>query len=147
MRLVLLLWLYILLSNKAFPLIFTKNQDPRRYWSCQGTFPRHIFLPTEISHPKNYLMLFVNRIWNLCVINHIKDDVFNNAKNHHYIQVNIVIKSLFYEWTEKELHETLDKFWRKYKSFNNKNDLFDSNEFISNSKDIRDGNSHLCHQK
>ena len=38
-------------------------------------------------------------------------------------------------------------FWRKYKDFNHKNDSFDSNEFIWNSKDISDGNSHLWHQK
>ena len=33
------------------------------------------------------------------------------------------------------------------KNFNQKNDPFDINEFIWNSTDISDGNSHLCHQK
>ena len=49
--------------------------------------------------------------------------------------------------TKKELHETLDNFWSEYKTFNHKNDPFDSNEFIWNSKDISDGNIHLWHQK
>ena len=47
----------------------------------------------------------------LCVISHIKEDVFNNAENNNHIQVNTVIKSLFSGSTEKELHETLDTFW------------------------------------
>ena len=61
--------------------------------------------------------------------------------------MNTVIKILFAGSTEKDLHETLDTFWRKYKNFNNKNDHFDSDEFIWNSKDISDGNSNIWHQK
>ena len=61
--------------------------------------------------------------------------------------MNNVIKTLFAESNEKELHRTLDTFWSKYKNFNQNNDPFDSNEFICNSKDISDGKSHLCHQK
>ena len=61
--------------------------------------------------------------------------------------MNIVIKSLFVVSTEKELHETLDAFWSEYTNFSHKNDTFDSNEFIWNSKDICDGNSHLWYQK
>ena len=38
-------------------------------------------------------------------------------------------------------------FWREQKKFNNKNDYFESNDFICNSKDISDGNSHLWNQK
>ena len=68
--------------------------------------------------------------WMLCVINNIREDVFKNAQNNHHTQVNNVIKPLFYESTEKELHETLKKFWSEYNSFNNKNDLFDGNKFI-----------------
>ena len=49
--------------------------------------------------------------------------------------------------TEKELHGTLDTFWSEYKNFNQNNDPFDSNEFIWNSKDISDSNSHIWHQK
>ena len=49
--------------------------------------------------------------------------------------------------TEKELHESLNTFWSEYKNFNQKNDHFDSNDFIWNSKDISDGNIHLWHQK
>ena len=51
----------------------------------------------------------------LCVIPHIREDVFKNVQNKHHIQVNNVIKSLFAESTEKELHKTIDKFWSKYK--------------------------------
>ena len=83
----------------------------------------------------------------LCVIPHIREDVFKNAQNTHHIQVNIVIKTLFVGLTEKELHGTLDDFWSKYTNFNQNNDPFDSNGFIWNSKDISDGNSHLWHQK
>ena len=61
--------------------------------------------------------------------------------------MNNVIKTLFAGSTEKELHGTLDTFWSEYKNSNQKNDPFDSNEFIWNSKDISDGNSHLWHQK
>ena len=63
----------------------------------------------------------------LCVIPHIREDVFKNAHYNHHIQVNTVIKSLFPVSTEKELHETLDTFCIKYKNFNHKNDTFDSN--------------------
>ena len=31
--------------------------------------------------------------WMLCVILHIRGDIFKNAQNNHYIQVNTVIKS------------------------------------------------------
>ena len=61
--------------------------------------------------------------------------------------MNNVIKHLFARSTEKELHGTLDTFWSKYTLFNHKNDPFDSNEFIWNSKDITYDNSNLCHQK
>ena len=39
--------------------------------------------------------------WMLCVIPHIRKDVFKNAQNKHYIQVNNVIKTLFAGSTEK----------------------------------------------
>ena len=46
----------------------------------------------------------------LCLINHIRKDVFENAENNHHTQVNTIIESLFAGSTEKELHETLDAF-------------------------------------
>ena len=61
--------------------------------------------------------------------------------------MNNVIKTLFVVSTEKKLHGTLEKFWSEYKYFNQKNDPFDRNKFIWNSKDTRDGSSRLCHQK
>ena len=85
--------------------------------------------------------------WVLCVIPHIREDVFKNAQIKHHIQGNTVIKSLFSGSTEIELHGTLDTFWIKYTLFNHKNDPFDRNDFICNSKYIADGNSHLWHQK
>ena len=42
---------------------------------------------------------------------------------------------------------TLDLFWTECTDFNNKNYSFDGDEFIWRRKDIRDGNSHFCHQK
>ena len=83
----------------------------------------------------------------LCVIPHIREDVFKNAQNNHHIQVNNDIKSFFARSNEKELHENLDTLWSEYINFNNKNDHFDSNEFIWNIKDISDGNINLWHQK
>ena len=71
--------------------------------------------------------------WMLCVITHIREDVFKNAQNKHHIQVNTVVKSLLSGSTEKELHETLNTFWSEYKKFNHYNDTFDSNKFIWNS--------------
>ena len=85
--------------------------------------------------------------WMLCVIPHIREDVFKKAQNIHHIQVNNVIKTFFAGSTEKELHASLDTFWSEYTLFNHKNDPFDSNDFIWNRKDITDGNSHLWHQK
>ena len=61
--------------------------------------------------------------------------------------MNTVIKSFFDGSTDKELHETIDTFWSAYTNFNHKNDPFDSNEFIWNSKDISDVNIHPWHQK
>ena len=33
--------------------------------------------------------------WMLCILSHIREDVFKNAQNYHHIQVNTVIKSFF----------------------------------------------------
>ena len=62
-------------------------------------------------------------------------------------QVNTVIKTFFDESPEKELHRTLDMFWRKYTKLNHKNNYFDSNGFIWSSKDIHDSNSLMWNQK
>ena len=83
----------------------------------------------------------------LYVIPNIKGGVVQNTQNNHHIQVNTVIKSLFSGSTEKELHGILDTFWRESKYFNHKNDTFDGNEFIWNSKDISYGKTHLWHTK
>ena len=61
--------------------------------------------------------------------------------------MNNFISSFFAGSTETELHETLFTLWSEHTHFNQNNYLFDSNEFIWNSKDISDGNSHLCRQK
>ena len=68
--------------------------------------------------------------WMLCVIAHMREDLFQNAQNKHHIQVNNDIKNLFAGSTEKELHGDLDTFWSEYTFFNNKNDPFDRNDFI-----------------
>ena len=67
--------------------------------------------------------------WMLCVIPHIREDVFKNAQNKHHIQVNNVIKKNSGS-TEKELHGDLDTLWSEYTLFNHNNDPFDSNNFI-----------------
>ena len=83
----------------------------------------------------------------LCVFSHIIEDVFSFLNRKHNIQVNTVIKTLFAGLSKKLLHETLDTFWNKYTKLNDKNDPFESNEFIWSIKDIYDGNSHLWYQK
>ena len=40
--------------------------------------------------------------WILCLIHHIREDVFKNPNGKHNIQVNIVIKTLHAGWYEKE---------------------------------------------
>ena len=42
---------------------------------------------------------------------------------------------------------TQDIFWTEYTNFDNKIGSFDADEFIWKIKDIKDGNSHLWHQK
>ena len=42
---------------------------------------------------------------------------------------------------------TRDIFWTEYTDFDKKIGSFDADEFICKRKDIRYGNSHLCHQK
>ena len=68
--------------------------------------------------------------WMLCLIFHIRGNVFKNSQNKRNINVNTYINTLFGRSTEKELHKTIDTFWSKYTKFNNKNDHFESNEFI-----------------
>ena len=68
--------------------------------------------------------------WMLCVITHIREDVFKNSKGKHHIKVNTVIKNLFAGSSEKYLCEIFDTFWSEYKKLNNNNDPFDSNAFI-----------------
>ena len=73
------------------------------------------------------------------------------AKDHSYIdhrtQVNNVIKNLFSRESEEKMSVTQDKFWTEYTVFGNKIGSFDADVFIWKSKDIKDGNSHLWHQK
>ena len=83
----------------------------------------------------------------LCVITHIGEDVFKDAQNHHHIQVNTVIKSLFDGSTEKQSHETINKFWSEYTGFNHRKVTFDIHEFICNNKDISYGKINIWNQK
>ena len=106
--------------------VLDRKRETYQYWLCYDWL---------------YVMYF------FCVIPHIREDVFKNSNRKHHIQVNNFIKTLFYGSSEKDLHGNLDTFWSEYKKFHHKNNHFDSNEFIWSSKDIRDGNSHLCHQK
>ena len=62
-------------------------------------------------------------------------------------QVNNVIKTLFHGVPEDKIAVTQDIFWTEYTEFDNNIGSFYVDEFIWKSKDIRDGNSHLWHQK
>ena len=58
-----------------------------------------------------------------------------------------MIKTLFYGASEEEMAVTQDIFWTEYIDFDKNIGSFDFGEFIWKSKDIKDGNSHLWHQK
>ena len=66
----------------------------------------------------------------LCVISHIWEDIFNNTNENHRKQINTVIKTAFYDLSDDELHVTIDTFWSEYTHLNQKNDCFESDEFI-----------------
>ena len=83
----------------------------------------------------------------LCVIPHICKDAKDNSDSDHRKQVNNVIKTLFSGASDEEMAATLDLFWTEYTAFDNIIGSFDADEFIRKRKYIRDGNSHLWHQK
>ena len=58
-----------------------------------------------------------------------------------------VIKKICFGASEEEMAVTLDLFCTEYTAFDNMIGSFDAGEFIWKIKDIRDGNSHLWHQK
>ena len=83
----------------------------------------------------------------LCVIPNIGKDAKDNSYSDHRKKVNNVIKTLFHGLTEDEMAVTQAIFCTEYTEFDKKNGSFDADEFIRKSKDIRDGNSNLWHQK
>ena len=83
----------------------------------------------------------------LCVITHIHKYASDNSDGDSIKQVNNVIKTLFYAWSEDKLHVTLDLFWTDYTEFDRNNGSFNGDKFIWKRKYISDGNSNLCHQK
>ena len=85
--------------------------------------------------------------WVLCVIPHIRRDAKYRSDSDHMKQLNNLIKTLFHGLSEDKMAVTQDIFWTEYTDFDNKNGSFGSGGFIWKSKDIRDGNSHLWHQK
>ena len=62
-------------------------------------------------------------------------------------QVNTVIKTLFHGISDDEMNDNLDTFLIEYTDFNYKNFSSYGDDFIWSSKDIIQGNSHICHQK
>ena len=85
--------------------------------------------------------------WMLCAINHIHKYTKDHSDSDNRKQVNNGIKTLFHGLSEDEMAFTQDLFWTEYTGFDNNIGSFDGDEFIRKSKDIRDGNSHLWHQK
>ena len=82
-----------------------------------------------------------------CVFPHIFKYAKWHSYSYHRKQFNDFIKTLFHGVPEEEMAVTRDIFWTEYTEFDNKNGLFYGDEFIFKSKDIRDGKSHLWHQK
>ena len=83
----------------------------------------------------------------LCVITHIHKYAKDNSDSDNRKNVNNFIKTLFNGLPEDEIDVTQDIFCTEYTEFDNKIGSFDADEFIRKIKDIRDGNSHLWHQK
>ena len=83
----------------------------------------------------------------LCVIPHISKYSKYHSDSDHGTQVNNIIKIIFSGASEEEMTVTQDIFWTEYTDFDNMIGSFDADEFIWKSKDIKYGNSHLCHQK
>ena len=83
----------------------------------------------------------------LCVIPNIHKDEKGHSDSDHKKQVNNVIKTLFHGAYEDEMSVTQDMFWTEYTEFDKNIGSFDTDEFIWKRKDIKDGNSHLWHQK
>ena len=54
---------------------------------------------------------------------------------------------MFHRVPEDEITVAQEIFCTEYTYFDNKNSSFDADEFICKRKEIRDGNSHLWHQK
>ena len=51
----------------------------------------------------------------LCVVPHIREDLFKTLNVKHHIQVNNVINILYDGLSEKNLYVTIDTFWSEYK--------------------------------
>ena len=56
-------------------------------------------------------------------------------------------QEVFSDLSDDNFHDTIDTFWIKYDNLNLNNYPFGSDMFIWSSKDIRDGNINMCHQK
>ena len=83
----------------------------------------------------------------LYVIPHIRKDKKYHSDSDNRKQVNNAIKKIFSGASKDEMSVSQDIFWTDYTDFDNHIGSFDANEFIRKSKDIKDGNSHLWHQK
>ena len=104
---------------------------------CKLCQKRQLHINTDIAET----------VWMLCVIPHIRRYAIYNSDSNHRKQVNNVIKTLFSGASEEEMSVTKDIFWTGYTDFVNKIGSFDADEFIWKSKDIKDGNIYLWHQK
>ena len=90
---------------------------------------------------------FAVTVWMLYVIPHIRKDAKYHSDSDQRKQINNVIKTLFSGASEDEMSVTQYIFWTEYTDFDNKIGSFDADEFIWKSKGIKDGTSHLWHQK
>ena len=66
----------------------------------------------------------------LCVITHICKDAIDHSDSDHRKQANNVTKTMFHGLSEDKMAVTQDIFWTEYTDFDNKNVLFDGDEFI-----------------
>ena len=99
--------------QRLFPYIFS----PANIWNELGDkSDEEESISNDCTLYSDNICIFISKLWNerekntntdydvtgwmLCVIPHIREDIFKKAQNNHHIQVNTVIKSVFAGSTE-----------------------------------------------
>ena len=82
-----------------------------------------------------------------CVIPHIRKYTKYCSDSEHRKQVKNLIKTFFHGLSVEKITFSQYLFWAEYTLFDNNNGSFYGDEFIWKSKEIRNRNRDLWHQK